>query len=118
MLKETVLLEGCCCHHFRPTGRNVLPPPAAAPKPPVQRGTANNPVRRRGRVAPGRKSLEGFHVSISFCSRVWRPWLLPLHYECDAAADFIFRKNLAGFFHTHPIGLSVKAQKKVVGMVL
>src|ERR1700747_2694239 len=98
MLKETVLLEGCCLQQLRPTGRKVLRTTAAATQPPVQRGTAKNPVRRRGRVAPGRNSLDGFHVRISLCSCVWRPWLLPLHHECDAAVDFIFRKNLAGLF--------------------
>jgi hypothetical protein len=56
------------------------------------------PNQRPGRVAPGRNSLAGFHVSISLCSCVWRPWLLPLHHKCDAAVDFIFRKNLAEFF--------------------
>jgi hypothetical protein len=42
--------------------------------------------------------LGWFHASISLCSCVGRLWLLPLHHECDAAVDFIFRKNLARIF--------------------
>src|SRR5260370_21926590 len=46
MLKETILLKGRCLQRLRPTGRKVLRTTAAATQPPVQKGTAKNPVRR------------------------------------------------------------------------
>ena len=56
------------------------------------------PSQEAGPSRAAKECFGWFHVSISLCSCVWRLWLLPLHHECDAAVDFIFRKNLAGFF--------------------
>jgi hypothetical protein len=56
------------------------------------------PSQEAGAGRAARECFGWFHVSISLCSCVWGFWFLPLHHQCDASVDLIFRKNLAGFF--------------------
>jgi hypothetical protein len=66
MLKNTVLLEGRCLQRLRPTGRKVLRTTVVATQPPVQRGTAKDPIRRPGWVAPGRNAFDDFILVLAF----------------------------------------------------
>jgi len=98
MLKETVLLKGRCLQRLRPTGRKVLRTTAVATQPPVQRGTAKNPVRRPGRVAPGMNSLDGFMLVLAFVlvfgGLGWFPYTISvmqrwISYSAKTLRDFL-----------------------------
>src|SRR6266481_5834262 len=66
---------------------------------------AKDPARRPDRVCAVKECFGWFHVNLSLCSSVWSFGFYRYSNQCDAAMDFIFRKNLVGFFWPRSVTL-------------